>query len=289
VWTVGDILLLSSLPAATDAMRRALHREAVEGAHHVLRAARGWGELVALAAAAPASALAFVDPYHGGRFAAAEIRRLRAAAPGVEVVALSDFSGRPPADAFLLATLGVKGVVCTSGDGPNALVLAMREHLNRGPLDELVASLAGVVPRQVHRWLSPVLLSLDGPRCVVELARAARCTPRNLGRVLRAAGLPAPARLLSWRLLLHAARLLDDGRSVNSVAAALGLSSGSALRKSCKQLTGLRPAELHAAGGQRGVAARFLAGLGAEPRDGVPAGAPGVRSGYEGHPGSRPY
>lgn len=285
VRTMGDLLLLSPFPSATDTLRSALRRQSAGGVHHVLRASCGWSDLTALAAAAP-TALAFVDPYHGGAFGAAEIRRLRARAPGVEVVALADFSGRPPADGFVLAQLGVRGMVCVRDDGPDALVRALDEFLNRGPLDEMAAALAEVVPPAVHRWLAPVLASAADPGGVPALARAAgQGTPRTLGRLLAAAGLPTAAELLAWRRLLHAARLLDDGRSVASVAAILGFSSPSALRKSLKQLAGLRPAELAGAGGLRRLAALFVercrSGRPGEPGR-VPPGPAAGGSGYAG-------
>jgi AraC-like DNA-binding protein len=272
---MGDVLLLSPAPSAMDSLRGALRRHSASGVHHVVRTSCGWSDLTALAAAAPA-ALAFVDPYHGGAFGAAEIRRLRARAPGVEVVALADFSGRPPADGFALAQLGVRGMVCVRGDGPNALVRALDDFLNRGPLDEMALALAEVAPPAVHRWLAPMLVSAADPGGVQALARAVGLgTPRTLGRVLAAAGLPTAAELLAWRRLLHAARLLDDGRSVASVAARLEFSSASALRKSLRQLAGVRPAELARAGGLRRLAALFVERC----RDGRPVAPGRVRPG----------
>lgn len=255
---MADIFLLSACPASALRVRRAVQRELAGGVFHTLRAARGWGELTALAASS-AAALAFVDPYYGGAFAAAELRRLRERAPGVELVALADFTRSPADDAFRLALLGVRGLVCAGRDeGPAALVACMREHLNAGPLEELVGDLAAVVPSPIHRWLAPALRSYEVPLTVPALARAAGCSPRTLRRAVRAAGLPTPEQLLAWRRLLHAARLLDDGRSANSVAHALHFSSGSALRKSLKGVTGLCPRELAARGGLRLLASRFL-------------------------------
>jgi AraC-like DNA-binding protein len=150
-------------------------------------------------------------------------------------------------------------MVCAGRDeGPAALVRCMREHLNGGPLEEMVGALAGLVPAGVHRWLAPLLRSPAGAPTVPELARSAGCSPRTLRRTLQAAGLPTPEQLLAWRRLLHAARLLDDGRSADSVARSLEFSSGSALRKSLKQVTGLRPRELAARGGLRLLAALLL-------------------------------
>ncbi|HEX6369168.1 MAG TPA: helix-turn-helix domain-containing protein [Longimicrobium sp.] len=259
---MADILLLSASPAAAGRVRRAVQSEHAGGVFHALRPMGGWAELTA-AAASSAGAVAFVDPWHGGSFAAAEIRRLRERAPGVEVVALADFSVRPAADAFSLALLGVRGMVCdTRDDGPAALVRCLREHLNRGPLEEMMEALAGLVPATVHRWLALAFHSSLTALTVPALARSARCSPRTLRRTLQAAGLPSPEQILAWRRLLHAARLLDDGRSADSVARALEFSSGSALRKSLKQVTGLRPRELAAGGGLRLMAALFLARCG---------------------------
>lgn len=260
---MADILLLSACPASAERVRRALHSESAGGVFHTLHEARGWTELTALALAS-AAALAFVDPYHGGPFAATEIRRLRERAPGLELVALADFSRSPAADAFSLALLGVRGMVCAARDeGHAALVRCMREHLNLGPLEELVATLAGVIPRGVHRWLGPALRSPAIRLTVPDLARLAGCSPRTLRRMLQSSGLPTPEQLLAWRRLIHAARLLDDGRSANSVARALEFSSGSALRKSLKAVTGLCPRELPAPGGLRLLAMLLLRRCGA--------------------------
>jgi AraC-like DNA-binding protein len=257
---MAEILLLSSCPTAARRIREAVQRESAGGVHHVVRQARGWAELTVLAGSSPC-AVAFVDPYGGGAFAAAEIRRLRERAPAVEIVACADFSGRPPADAFSLALLGVRALL-DPAEGTGAFLRAVREHLNRGPLDEMVEQLAEAVPPAVHRWLGPALLSASPPEDVSALARAARCSARTLRRMLRAAELPTPEQLLAWRRLLHAARLMGDGRTADSVARSLGFSSGSALRKSLKQLTGLRPRDLSGAGGVRLLAALFLARCG---------------------------
>jgi AraC-like DNA-binding protein len=139
-------------------------------------------------------------------------------------------------------------------------------HANRGAIEEVVGTLAGRMAPRVGRWLAPVLLSAGGVRTVPELARAARCSPRTLRRTLHGAGLPAPEELLAWRRLLHAARLLDDGRSADSVARALEFSTGSALRKCLKRHTGMRPGELRRRGGSHVLAALFLLRCGAGGR-----------------------
>lgn len=260
---MADLLLLSPCPSAAQRVRGAVRAESINGVFHSLRVAQGWAELTALAPAA-VHGLAFVDPYHGGAFGAAEIRRLRQRAPALEVVAYADFTGRPPADVFSLAHLGVRAVVCPGrDDNPNALARCLHDHLNRGPLEDAVQRLEQFLPGPLHRWLGAFLLSASTLEDVPQLARVAGCSPRTLRRSLQSAGLPSPEDLLAWRRLLHAARLLDDRRSADSVARTLEFSSGSALRKSMKRLTGLRPGDLARGGGLRLMSSLFLAECGA--------------------------
>ncbi|HYJ80378.1 MAG TPA: helix-turn-helix domain-containing protein [Longimicrobiaceae bacterium] len=259
---MADVLLLLPSPAAAERVHRALRLEAAAGVDHVLRPARGWAELTDLAARAPL-ALAFVDPYHGGGFAAAELRRLGERFPRTAVVAYADFAARPASDAFTLALLGVRAVLALDGgDHPAALRQCLTDHLNAAPLDAVAARLAEAAPPRLRHSLQAVVRSAGAPATVAGFAALARCSPRTLRRALRAAGLPAPEQLLAWRRLLHAARLLEDGRSADSVARTLDFSSGSALRKSLRLATGLRPREVVASGGLAFLAERFLAACG---------------------------
>jgi AraC-like DNA-binding protein len=283
---VADLLLLSRSPAAAERLRRAVLAESAGGVHHAVRAAGGWADLAALATAS-AVAMAFVDPYHGGAFAAGELDALRGRHPALEVVAYTDFTGRPAADTFALAGLGVREVVCAASTGAGAaLARCVREHLNQGPLDRAAEAVAARAPHGLDGWLRAVLLAAPPGASAAQLARAARCSPRTLRRVLPAAGLPGPERLLAWRCVLHAARLLDDGRSADSVARTLELSSGSALRRSVMRLTGLRPLELRERGGLRLACALFLRACGVD-EGGV--AAPAHRVAVPGTGAARPH
>lgn len=256
---MADVFLLHPSPAALERLRRALRLEAAAGVRHALHLARGWAELTGLAARSPL-ALAFVDPYHGGRFAAPELRRLAERSPRVALVAWADFAARPAADAFSLALLGVRAVLSLgSGDAPAAVRQCLTDHLNAAPLDALAARLADAAPLRLRECLRAVVRSTGAPATVTEFAALARCSPRTLRRALRGAGLPAPEQLLAWRRLLHAARLLEDGRSADSVARTLDFSSGSALRKCLRRASGMRPRELVSRGGLAFLAERFVA------------------------------
>ena len=272
---MADVLVLPPSPAAAERVRRAVQMDAACGASHALRPCRGWGELFEAAARA-SPGVALVDPYHGGALAAAELGRLRERFPRLEVVAYADFAGRPAHEVFTLALLGVRAVVSLGdGDSPAALRRCLGEHLNATALDELVGRLGETVPARVMAWLGPVLRSPATPATAAELARLARCSPRTLRRTLAAAGLPPAERLLAWRRLLHAVRLMEDPhRSVDSVARALDYSSPSALRKSLRALAGMRPTEVLARGGVRLLGELFLRACGRpERRDRPLAGA----------------
>jgi AraC-like DNA-binding protein len=277
---MADVLLLADSPAALDAVRRAVRAAGAAGVAHALRPVRSWAELCALAGAVRVG-VAFVNPYHGGTFATAEIRRLRERHPSLELVAYADFTARPAADPFALALLGVRGVVPRGAPDEAALLAGC---LDRAPgwtvLEPVIERLRELLPASVHGWLEPVLRSPLEPRTVPELARRAGCSPRTLRRTLCAAGLPSPEQLLAWRRLLHAARLLEDpARSAESVARTLELSSGAALRKTLRTMAGLRPRDLAARGGVRVVAARFLAACGDGESIPVPPRRPSVANG----------
>lgn len=86
---------------------------------------------------------------------------------------------------------------------------------------------------------------------------------KTLVNRLSAAGLPSPRVLVSWCRLLVAVELIEhSGRSVESIAHAMGFGSGAALRKMCRRYTGLRTPELSALGGPTHAVSLFLEQLG---------------------------
>lgn len=94
-----------------------------------------------------------------------------------------------------------------------------------------------------------------GPDTSVEkLAAALGHTPRSLRQALEEAGFPGPTRVLLWgRLLLAAARLDRDGRTVEDVAFSLGYSTATSLSRAMKRQTGLTPREVSELGGMERV------------------------------------
>lgn len=80
---------------------------------------------------------------------------------------------------------------------------------------------------------------------VPELAAAFRYSISTLERRCEVMQLPTPGRLLLWLRVLFGLRwLLEEGRSVESVASQLGYSSGAAFRRAIKATIGGRPTPL---------------------------------------------
>lgn len=247
---MADILALLSSARAVESVRRAVQMEVVSGVSHELHLPGSWRELLDLAGRSMLG-IAVVDPYHSGFFALSEIRLLRTRFPRLETIAYADFSGRPAREPFTLGFLGVRDLISPgAGDDPAHIRQCLADHLNWTPFEALVDRASATVPCRMRSWFAAVLRSAVFPRTVAELAETAHCSPRTLRRNLSRAQLPSPEEILTWRRLLHAVRLMEDAnRSVESVARALDYSSGSALRKSLKRVTGLRPREVINRGG----------------------------------------
>jgi transcriptional regulator GlxA family with amidase domain len=81
---------------------------------------------------------------------------------------------------------------------------------------------------------------------------------RTLAYRLQRAGSPSAAALISWsRLLVAAEMLVDERRSVEATALALGFASGSALRGMLQRYAYVTPRELRARGGLQYLLARL--------------------------------
>lgn len=256
---MADVLVLLSSARAVERVRRAVQMDRACGVFHTLHSPGSWRELFDHAARSSLGT-AFVDPYFSGSFALAEIERLRNRFPYLELVAYGDFTRRPAGDPFALGLLGVRAVLSLDmGDDPPVIRQCLADHLNWAPFADLLCRLREVVPAPVLGWLELALRSATVPRTVVEFAELVQCSPRTLRRTLRAAHLPSAEQVLAWRRLLHAVRLMEDtDRSTESVARALDYSSGSALRRSLKRATGLRPREAIRQGGLRLLMELFL-------------------------------
>lgn len=115
----------------------------------------------------------------------------------------------------------------------SALPRRLRERL-AGRIDESALDLIITAAERVPEGIQ-----------VPELAAAFRYSISTLERRCELMQLPTPGRLLLWLRVLFGLRwLLEEGRSVESVASQLGYSSGAAFRRAIKATIGGRPTPL---------------------------------------------
>ncbi|GMV03775.1 MAG: hypothetical protein AMXMBFR53_00570 [Gemmatimonadota bacterium] len=188
-----------------------------------------------------------------------EMRRLRTLHPDLALVAHADLHESDP-DLVRMGGLGVHGVV-VAGRPPWAS--GIRRAVERA----LASSRAGRVARALEGRYPPDAVAAvawaaeyaaESPT-VADFAAALGHTQRTLAALLRAAGLPSPARVLLWgRLLQAGAQLGRDGRTVEDTALRLGYSTASALHRAMKRETGESPGDVARQGGMAWVQARLF-------------------------------
>jgi AraC-like DNA-binding protein len=244
-----------------------LQLERLRGAargRYTLEECDDWDGLVRACAGRPVQ-LAVVDFYVGGSPSFERLRVLKRRFPTLALVAYVATSAERARDLFDAGRVGVDGLVLAGVDDDAATMLATLERAEargltsrlraalgarRPPLQPLVrdAVLAAVV--RAHERLTPA-----------SLAALLAVPTRVLSRRLAEAGLPAPAKLLTWGRLLVAARLLEDGsRSADGVARVLAFPSGSAFRNTSQRYLAATPGEIRARGGARWVLQRLMNG-----------------------------
>jgi AraC-like DNA-binding protein len=208
-------------------------------------------ELLAAIAAHPAYA-AVVELSAGEAPSAAPlIRTVRDRFPSVPVLAycgaLTPGTAR---EIHHAARAGARELVLR-GEDEGARIRAAVARAEGDSLAALVdRRLAPLVPGDARAVFRQALLRADRPIPVTALARRLGVHRKTLAGRLARGGHPAPSRIVGWcRLLVAARRLEDPRRSVERVAAELGFASGAALRNMLRRYTGLRPADVRAAGG----------------------------------------
>ncbi len=163
--------------------------------------------------------------------------------PLTPLVSWGDPDGR---ELFRIGKAGARDIVLTQDTADAALISevidaslaatlprVLQEHL-RGRVDDAGLELITVAAERIA----------DGIQ-VPELAATFQYSISTLERRCEVMQLPTPGRLLLWLRVLFGLRwLLEEGRSVESVASQLGYSSGAAFRRAIKATIGGRPTPL---------------------------------------------
>lgn len=195
-----------------------------------------------------------------GARVAAVLRQVRDRLPSVPIAIYCALTTAAVREVVALTKAGADEVIFRSPDDhAGALWFRLLVAVNRRAANEALDALHSVLPTEVEPIISYCLDRAETGVRVGEVAAAFHVHRKTLANRVAAAGLPAPACLISWCRLLLAARLLEDpGRAVEQVALELGFGSGAALRNMLRRYTGLRPSQLRAKGGMRCVLEQFM-------------------------------
>jgi AraC-like DNA-binding protein len=169
--------------------------------------------------------------------------------------------GEPDArELFRLGKAGVRDIVLARDAVDPALVAGIVSDAEGERLSALLTGrLAERVDPEALRVIGAAADQVPNQIQVPQLAAHFDMSVSTMERRCERWGIPSPGRLLLWLRVLHGVRwLLEPGRSVESVAAQLGYSSGAAFRRAIKATIGGRPTPLRSAAGFERACQLFL-------------------------------
>jgi len=207
------------------------------------------------------------------RAAAKEIASLRYHHPGLAIVACVEV--RHSQGYFDLGEMGVDGIL-PSDSLQNAVRSIVDDALATARADRISRALQGRYAAPAPDAIGWAVEHAGDDTSVEKLAAALGHTPRGLRQALEAAGFPGPTRVLLWgRLLLAAARLSRDGRTVEEVAFSLGYATAGSLSRAIKRGTGLTAGEVAEGGGLALVLEAILRNVHPNPQPTAAGGSGG--------------
>ena len=213
-----------------------------------LRLVETWAELSRVVVNEPISAC-IVDMYGLGRTVPPErLGRLRKRRPDLAIVVYSDFS-KNRLDPFELGKYGIDAVIDAGDDDP----VEIRDALTRSHASATAGSVANDLQGHLPTLLVDALRwgvenAIERP-VAADLARDLGMSVHQLARQLRSLNAPCARVLLVWGRILHAARLLEWGRTVESAAHQSGYANGSALQRAFRLRVGFPPGHVSDRGG----------------------------------------
>ncbi len=223
-----------------EADRRALTHAA--GDHRLLWA-DSWRGLNALVRDRPVAVVVtdlHAEPRKDG---ALRVYRFAQRFPLTPLVSWGDPDGR---ELFRIGKAGARDIVLTQDAADATLIAEVLDASLNAALPQLLrARLAGRIDEAALELVTTAAERIPDGIQVPDLAAAFRYSISTLERRCEVMQLPTPGRLLLWLRVLFGLRwLLEEGRSVESVASQLGYSSGAAFRRAIKATIGGRPTPL---------------------------------------------
>lgn len=230
-----------------DSRARARLSDALAGDYD-LRSVDTWAELLRTLGSARISAC-IVDIYVPGRtISPSRLGRLRKQRPDLAIVVYSDFS-RNLLDPFELGRYGIDAVIDAGDDDPGLIRDAVARSCASATAGLVAAHLDGHLPALLIEALRWAVENARARSSVGALARELGLSQGQLARQLRSLEAPPARALLLWGRLIHAAHLLDGGRTVESTALELGYASGSGLHRAFRRRVGFPPGNVSVRGG----------------------------------------
>lgn len=242
------MLDIIALVASSDAQSRITKSLGRRASVHVLPMAQRLSDVVA--DVRPSAVVAEFSDQAGAGFATA-VRELRAHRPTLPIIGYCWVEAQASRHLMLAARAGVNALALRGVDDLGIMLeQVLVEAEGDCSAEEVTRSLLGRVPKVVQDVLTYCTRNAHNLPDVDELSEALGMPRRTLAHRLYRAGSPSAAALISWSRLLAAAEMLvDDRRSVEQAALALGFASGSALRGMLQRYAGVTPRELRARGG----------------------------------------
>lgn len=236
------IAILQPDSTATARLRDAL------SADYDLQVVGTWAELSRMVRTARVSAC-IVDIYGPGRTIPPDrLGRLRKRQPDLAIVVYADFSENR-LDPFELGRRGVHAVIDAEDDDPGTIRDAVSRSYASATAGAVAHDLAGRLPDLLVDALQWAVENASGKPQAGDLAPALGMSHAELARELRSLDAPPARVLLVWGRLLHAARLLDWGKTIESSALESGYASGSGLHRAFSRRVGFPPGDVPDRGG----------------------------------------
>ena len=234
------------------------------GSHHTVLWADGWRTLQTLVRSRPVSLVitdVHAEPRKDG------VLRVYRFAQRFPMTPLVSWGNTDARDLFRLGKAGVRDVMLASDAGDPEIVGELLDAVHRSWFPRALAD--ALAERLAPEALAVVRAAAEGIENglqVPDLAGQFNYSISTLERRCEVLGLPTPGRLLLWLRVLCGLRwLLEEGRSVESVAAQLGYSSGAAFRRAIKATVGGRPTPLRNDEAYESNVERFALECGAQP------------------------
>lgn len=230
-----------------DSRARARLNDVLAGDYD-LRPVDTWAQLSRVILTGRLSAC-IVDIYAPGRTVPPDkLGRLRKRRPDLAIIVYSDFS-RNLRDPFELGAYGIDALIDAGEDDPGAIRDALARSLASATAAAVATELEGRLPTLLVETLRRAVENAYERPSAADLARDLGMSAESLARQLRSLN-AAPTRvMLVWGRLLHAARLLEWDRTIESTAHESGYANGSALHRAFRRRVGFPPGDVSSGDG----------------------------------------